>query len=76
MKFFVRRKPRGTLVLSPKAQLVMGFDDHSLNLIKEFAGLRDEYLRRRDLERINRITAWEIEQLGLDAALKKAKKRA
>ncbi len=63
-----------TLVLSQKAQMVLATWLGSDDLIREFARLRDNYMERRTTENINRITTFEIESMGLDAALNRVNK--
>ena len=69
MRLSVRKTPK-YLVLSPKAQIVMGVDEATIQKMAEFHQLRDEYIRFRDFNHINKITQFEIEQVGLEAAIK------
>ena len=77
MQFRVHKaiKRGRTLVLSPKAQMVLAFWLGSDEYIRKFSELRDMYLDRRDAESINKITTFEIESLGVESALKVAGER-
>ncbi len=53
--------PTKAIVLSRKAQLFLMYHGGKMDEMVRMSQLRDEYLKRRDSESINRITAFEIE---------------